>query len=86
MKQEINLTNKDTDEELEFLTLANLVLQPKFIDKTTKLLGNIGSKVFSGGAKALIYEIVVKMREEEQPIDTQTVKIRLRKEKVLDSV
>jgi len=85
-KQEINLTSKDTDEELEFVTLANLVTQGKFIDKATKLLGNIGSKVFSGGAKSLIYETLVKMREEGKPIDPQTVKIRLRKGKVPDSV
>ena len=85
-KQEIRLSNKDVDEELEFLTLANLVLQPKFIDKTIKLLGNIGSRVFSGGAKRLIYETLVKMREEGKPVDHQTVKIRLRKEKAPDSV
>ena len=85
-KQEINLTSKDTDTDLEFMTLANLVLQPKFIDKATKLLGNIGSKVFSGGAKSLIYETLVKMRADNEPINHQTVKIRLRKEKVPDSV
>ncbi|GAJ08250.1 unnamed protein product, partial [marine sediment metagenome] len=85
-KQEIDLTSKDTDEELEFITLANLILQEKYIDKTTKLLGNIGSKVFSGGAKSLIYEILLKMREEGEPVDPQTVKIRLRKEKIPVSV
>ncbi|GAI61366.1 unnamed protein product [marine sediment metagenome] len=85
-KQKIDLTSKDTDEELEFITLANLVLQPKFIDKTIKLLGNIGSKIFSGGAKSLIYETLLKMREEGKPVDPQTVKIRLRKEKFPDSV
>ena len=86
VKEKINLTSKDTDEELEFMTLANLVLQEKFIDKTIKLLGNIGSKVFSGGAKSLIYETLAKMREEGEPIDPQTVKIRLRKEKIPVSV
>jgi hypothetical protein len=85
-KQEIGLSSKDVDEELEFITLANLVTQEKFLDKTIKLLGNIGSKVFSGGAKSLIYETLVKMREEGKPIDPQTVKIRLRKGKVPDSV
>ncbi|GAH41851.1 unnamed protein product, partial [marine sediment metagenome] len=85
-KQKIRITNKDTDEELEFITLANLVLQEKFIDKTIKLLGSIGSKVFSGGAKSLIYEMLLKMREEGEPIDPQTVKIRLRKEKIPVSV
>jgi hypothetical protein len=85
-KQEIRLSSKDVDEELEFITLANLVTQEKFLDKTIKLLGNIGSKVFSGGAKSLIFETLVKMREEGKPIDPQTVKIRLRKGKVPDSV
>lgn len=84
--QKIDLTSKDTDRELEFMTLANLVLQPKFLDKTIKLLGNIGSRVFSGGGKNLIYEILLKMKEEGEPIDPQTVKIRLRKEKIPVSV
>ena len=85
-KQEIRLSSEDTDRELEFMTLANLVLQPKFLDKTIKLLGNIGSRVFSGGGKNLIYEILLKMKEEGEPVDPQTVKIRLRKEKIPVSV
>ncbi|GAI60511.1 unnamed protein product, partial [marine sediment metagenome] len=80
-KQKIDLTSKDIDVELESITLAQLILQEKFIDKTVKLLGNVGSKVFSG-AKNLLYKIVVKMREEGEKIDSQTVKIRLRKEKI----
>jgi hypothetical protein len=84
--QKTEITSKDIDRECEFMTLANLVLQPKFIDKTIKLLGNIGSKIFSGGAKNLIFETLLKMREEGEPIDHQTVKIRLRKEKTPDSV
>lgn len=83
--QKIKLTSKDIDVELESITLAQLILQEKFIDKTVKLLGSIGSKVFSG-AKNLLYEIVVKMREEGELIDPQTVKIRLRKEKIPDNV
>jgi hypothetical protein len=85
-KQEIRLSSEGIDEELEFITLANLVSQPKFIDKTIKILSNLGSKVFSGGAKSLIYETLLKMRAEKEPIDSQTVKIRLRKEKVPNSV
>lgn len=83
-KQKTKLISKDIDKDLESITLAQLILQEKFIDPTIKLLGKIGLKVFSG-ANNLIYEIVVKMREEGEKIDSQTVKIRLRKEKIPDS-
>ena len=51
MKKQIDLTSKEIDEQLEVVTLASLVLEEKFLDKTQKLLGDIGSKVFSGGKR-----------------------------------
>jgi len=85
-KQKIDLSSKEIDEQLEGITLANLVLEKKFLDKTQKLLGGIGSKVFSGGRKRLIYETLEEMKEKGEPRDQQTIRIKLKKKKVPVSV
>lgn len=85
-KQNIDLSSKEVDEELESKVLENLVFEPKFLEKTQKLLGGIGSRVFSGGNKQLIYETMEEMKEKGEPRDQQTIRIRLKKKKVLTSV
>lgn len=85
-KQKIDLSSDLVDEELEGRTLANLVLEEKFLDKTQKLLGDIGAKVFSGGSKQVIYKTLEEMKEKGEPRDQQTIRIRLKKKKVSVSV
>jgi len=85
-KQKIDISSDQVNEQLECQTLANLVLESKkFLDKTQKLLGGIGVKVFTG-TRGLAYDLLLKRKEAGKPINAHLLDMDLKKEKVAASV